>query len=52
LVRTIAETLAGTDASARTGVASSMGGSARMPPPKLDEHGEELKSLGWRAFQR
>jgi crotonobetainyl-CoA:carnitine CoA-transferase CaiB-like acyl-CoA transferase len=50
LVRTVGEALADTDASPRTGVPSSVGGTVRMPPPKLDEHGEELRSLGWRAF--
>ena len=50
LVRTVAEALAGTDASPRTGIRSSVPGSVRMPPPRLDEHGAELRSLGWRAF--
>jgi crotonobetainyl-CoA:carnitine CoA-transferase CaiB-like acyl-CoA transferase len=50
LVCTVAEALAGTDASPRTGVPSSVGGTVRMPPPKLNEHGEELRALGWRAF--
>ncbi|HEU4746957.1 MAG TPA: CoA transferase [Gemmatimonadaceae bacterium] len=52
LVRTVAEALADTAASPLTGVPSSVSGSVRMPPPMLDEHGEELRSLGWRAFQR
>lgn len=52
LVRSVAETLSETNASPRTGVPSSVSGDVRMPPPKLDEHGEELKSLGWRTFQR
>jgi crotonobetainyl-CoA:carnitine CoA-transferase CaiB-like acyl-CoA transferase len=52
LVRSVAEALAETNASAKTGVPSSVSGRVRMPPPKLDEHGEELRSLGWRTFQR
>jgi hypothetical protein len=27
-------------------------GTVRLPPPKLDEHGESIRSLGWRTFQR
>jgi len=23
-----------------------------MPPPKLDEHGDSIRSMGWRAFRR
>ena len=52
LVRSVAEALADISASPRTGVPSSVSGSVRMPPPRLDEHGEELRSLGWHAFRR
>lgn len=52
LVRTVSEALAGTGASPRTGVPSSVSGTVRMPPPRLDEHGDEVRSLGWRAFSR
>lgn len=52
LVRTVAEALADSVASPRTGVPPSVSGSVRMPPPRLDEHGAELRALGWRAFQR
>ena len=51
LVRTVAEVLEGADADARTGVRSSVPGSVRFPPPKLDEHGESIRSLGWRTFR-
>ena len=51
LVRTVAETLEVTDADARTGVRPSVPGSVRMPPPKLDEHGDAIRTLGWRAFR-
>lgn len=52
LVQTVAEALAETAASPLTGVPSSVSGTVRLPPPRLDEHGEEVRSLGWRAFQR
>ena len=52
LVRSVREALAETNASPQTGVPPSVPGNVRMPPPRLDEHGAELKSLGWRAFQR
>jgi crotonobetainyl-CoA:carnitine CoA-transferase CaiB-like acyl-CoA transferase len=50
LVRTVAETLEVADADARTGVRPSVPGSVRMPPPKLDEHGDAIRTMGWRAF--
>ncbi|MDP9200948.1 MAG: CoA transferase [Gemmatimonadota bacterium] len=52
LVRTVAEALEVTDADPRTGVRPSVPGSVRLPPPKLDEHGDAIRTLGWRAFQR
>ena len=52
LVRTVAEALEVADADPRTGVRPSVPGSVRMPPPKLDEHGASIRSMGWRAFQR
>jgi crotonobetainyl-CoA:carnitine CoA-transferase CaiB-like acyl-CoA transferase len=51
LVRTIAEVLEGADADPRTGVRPSVPGSVRFPPPKLDEHGESIRTLGWRTFR-
>jgi len=51
LVRTVAEALAVADASPLTGVPPSVPGSVRFPPPKLDEHGHSIRTLGWRAFQ-
>jgi crotonobetainyl-CoA:carnitine CoA-transferase CaiB-like acyl-CoA transferase len=51
LVRTVAEALAVADASPLTGIAPSVPGSVRFPPPKLDEHGQSIRTLGWRAFQ-
>ena len=51
LVRTVAEALAFADASSRTGIPPSVPGTVRFPPPKLDEHGYSIRTLGWRAFQ-
>jgi len=51
LVRTVAEALALADASSRTGIPPSVPGTVRFPPPKLDEHGYSIRTLGWRAFQ-
>jgi crotonobetainyl-CoA:carnitine CoA-transferase CaiB-like acyl-CoA transferase len=51
LVRTVAEVLEVTDSDPRTGVRPSVPGSVRMAPPRLDEHGNAIRALGWRAFQ-
>jgi crotonobetainyl-CoA:carnitine CoA-transferase CaiB-like acyl-CoA transferase len=50
LVRTVAEVLKDADADPRTGVRPSVPGSIRYSPPKLDEHRESIRTLGWRAF--
>jgi crotonobetainyl-CoA:carnitine CoA-transferase CaiB-like acyl-CoA transferase len=52
LILTVAETLRDTAADARTGVPPSVPGRVRFPPPKLDEHGASIRTLGWRAFGR
>ena len=51
VVRTVAEVLEVTDADPRTGMPPSVPGTVRMPPPKLNEHGDAIRTLGWRAFQ-
>jgi crotonobetainyl-CoA:carnitine CoA-transferase CaiB-like acyl-CoA transferase len=51
LVRSVAEALAFADASPLTGVPPSVPGTVRFPPPRLDEHGQTIRALGWRAFQ-
>jgi crotonobetainyl-CoA:carnitine CoA-transferase CaiB-like acyl-CoA transferase len=51
VVRTVAEALEISDADALTGVQPSVPGSVRLPPPKLDEHGDSIRTMGWRAFQ-
>jgi crotonobetainyl-CoA:carnitine CoA-transferase CaiB-like acyl-CoA transferase len=51
LVKTVAEALEGAGASPITGVPPSVPGSVRLPPPRLDEHGDAVRAVGWRAFQ-
>ncbi|MFN2636738.1 MAG: CaiB/BaiF CoA transferase family protein [Gemmatimonadaceae bacterium] len=51
LVKSVAEALEGTGASALTGISPSIPGVVRYPPPRFDEHGAAIRSLGWRAFQ-
>lgn len=51
VVRTVAEAVEAIDADPRTGVPPSVPGTVRMPPPRLDEHGDAIRTLGWRAFQ-
>jgi crotonobetainyl-CoA:carnitine CoA-transferase CaiB-like acyl-CoA transferase len=50
VVRTVLESLRDLDCSPQTGVAPSVPGSVRMPPPRLDEHGAEIRARGWAAF--
>lgn len=50
LVKTVAEALAVSEASPLTGVRPSVPGTVRFPPPRLDEHGASIRTLGWRAF--
>ncbi|MDQ2768091.1 MAG: CoA transferase [Gemmatimonadota bacterium] len=50
VVRSVLESLRDVDCSARTGVAPSVPGTVRMPPPQLDEHGASIRALGWSAF--
>ena len=50
-VKSVLEVLRDTDASALTGVAPSVPGSAvRLPPPRLDEHGAAVRARGWQAL--
>lgn len=50
-VRTVSEVLRDIEADPRTGVRPSVPGSVRLPPPKLDEHGQSIRTLGWRTFR-
>jgi crotonobetainyl-CoA:carnitine CoA-transferase CaiB-like acyl-CoA transferase len=52
IVRGVAEALAEDgESSAATGVAPSVPGTVRLPPPRLNEHGPEIRRLGWGAFR-
>jgi crotonobetainyl-CoA:carnitine CoA-transferase CaiB-like acyl-CoA transferase len=51
-VRSVGEALCDVEHSPLTGIAPSVPGSVRFPPPRLNEHGEAIRQLGWRAFQR
>jgi crotonobetainyl-CoA:carnitine CoA-transferase CaiB-like acyl-CoA transferase len=50
LVNSVLEALSTVDASPLTGIAPSVVGSVRLPPPELDQHGEMIRRAGWRAF--
>jgi glutaryl-CoA transferase len=50
VVRTVLESLRDIESSPQTGVGPSVPGSVRMPPPRLDEHGAEIRAHGWDAF--
>ena len=51
IVRTVLETVGEAGGSAETGMPPSVpGGRVRLPPPGLDEHGTEIRRIGWAAF--
>ena len=50
IVRTVLEALTDVEASPLTGIAPSVPGTVRFSPPRLDEHGEEIRSRGWSVF--
>ena len=49
LVKSVLESVNEVSASPLTGVAPSVPGSVRLPPPGLDEHGALIRRLGWKA---
>jgi crotonobetainyl-CoA:carnitine CoA-transferase CaiB-like acyl-CoA transferase len=51
VVNTVLEALSETNASALTGLPSSVGGTIRFEPPGLDQHGSRIRELGWRVFE-
>lgn len=51
LVQTVLEALRDTGASPVTGVPPSVPGTIRFEPPELDEHGSQIRSVGWGAFR-
>jgi crotonobetainyl-CoA:carnitine CoA-transferase CaiB-like acyl-CoA transferase len=51
VVKSVLEAIAdAADASPLTGMPSSVGGFVRIPPPKLDEHGLQIRANGWAVF--
>ena len=51
VVRPVTDALREVTADALTGIAPLPPGTVRLPPPRLDEHGAEIRRLGWRAFE-
>ena len=49
-VKSVLEVLGEVEASPLTGVAPSVPGSVRLPPPRLGEHGADIRKRGWGAF--
>lgn len=52
IVQSVLEALRDTNASAVTGMPSSVGGDVRFAPPGLDEHGDAIRRSGWNVFDR
>ena len=50
VVKSVLEALSDVDASPLSGIAPSVPGSVRLPPPRLDEHGDAIRRNGWRVF--
>lgn len=50
VVRTVAEVVQEAGASPLTGIAPSVPGTVRRPPPRLDEHGQGIRARGWGYF--
>jgi crotonobetainyl-CoA:carnitine CoA-transferase CaiB-like acyl-CoA transferase len=50
IVKSVLEALETVDASPLTGIAPSVPGDVRLPPPQLDENGKEIRAKGWSAF--
>ena len=51
LVRGVLDALKEVAASPETGVGPIAGGSVRLPPPHLDEHGALIRKMHWSAFK-
>ncbi|HEU4563554.1 MAG TPA: CoA transferase [Gemmatimonadaceae bacterium] len=49
-VKGVLEVLREVEGSALTGLPPSVPGTVRLAPPRLDEHGEAVRRLGWGAF--
>lgn len=50
VVKGVLEVLAETTADSLGGMPSPIGGTTRIPPPRLDEHGALIRQSGWGAF--
>lgn len=50
VVRSILDVVGEVDASAITGMPSSVGGRAYLAPPELDQHGTAIRARGWNVF--
>lgn len=50
-VRTVREALKEVDASPLYGVSPAIPGTVRLPPPLLNEHGAEIRKVGWKIFE-
>jgi crotonobetainyl-CoA:carnitine CoA-transferase CaiB-like acyl-CoA transferase len=50
VVRTVLESLRDIECSPFTGVAPSVPGTVRYAPPRLDQHGAEIRARGWASF--
>ena len=50
VVNSVLDALRNVESSALTGVAPSVPGSVRLPPPTLDEHGDDIRRDGWGVF--
>lgn len=50
IVRTVREVVEDAGASPLLGMAPSVPGAIRRPPPRLDEHGEGIRAAGWGYF--
>lgn len=50
VIRTPREVLETVDASPVTGIAPLAPATVRYPPPRLDEHGAQVRAVGWGAF--
>jgi crotonobetainyl-CoA:carnitine CoA-transferase CaiB-like acyl-CoA transferase len=51
VVRLVSEALADVEADPLTGIAPAAPGSVRLPPPRLDQHGEAVRERGWGVFE-
>jgi crotonobetainyl-CoA:carnitine CoA-transferase CaiB-like acyl-CoA transferase len=52
VVRSVLEVVREAGGSPLTGMPPAVGGIARMPPPRLDEHGAGVRDEGWGWFER